>query len=723
MKTVPLGDGFAIEEDLPEAPAFVRSIFEADGPLARRFKGYSPREGQILFAERVQYALDHPGEPVIAEAPCGTGKSLGYLLPAMLRLVEQKAEHASGAPPGYYDPSKPTIMLVTAGITLTEQLVNKDLPLAVSIIEEMTGEKLTFGLLKGMNNYACQQRIAETQATVEIDPDSLHWSDKQFQQFEDVRMWADTSLTGDSSELEVLPDSKVWSSCSVSKRDCIGKSCIRAKTCFGRHQRFKAYTADIIVTNYHLLAHSLYSEVRTGVSMIPCPNILICDEIHESPDIFRDVFGGSMRLGSISALGKRLDQLNISKAEKLAPFGHALFELITRYINSGKYNGTRFLDRPKTSDPQLWAIRQAMAKLHKAVAQIQGVLELRIEESGEGMDPQTLGKHKQALGLASDIADVAHRFAIMPDNTAVYADVQRDWRDKDKPVIARDVTIKLAVVDVAPTFREMLWSRYPHVVCCSATISTGRADFSYADRLFGFPRNRVALDVPSPFDFPRQGAVILPQGLPESPNTDAFRQCLAEVSKRAVQLAGGRTLLLFTSYRNMHHVAGALVGLPYTVLKQGDAPRSRLIEKFRSNTRSVLLGVASLWTGIDVPGESLSCLLIDKLPFPNFSDPVLDVIKQQDRQWFNRYAVPDTILTLKQGIGRLIRSVDDRGVVVLCDPRLSNPKMGYSKKILRSLPGLTRCDTIELIKPILDTGRPVGELLEEWRQSQESIPW
>jgi ATP-dependent DNA helicase DinG len=666
--------------DCGQAPSAIENIFKDGGKLSAKFPGYKPRDGQISMMRQVWYSICNREHSAI-EAPCGTGKSLAYLVPAAVWALSQLKTLDKAT----LEDTPPTIVVVTANIALQEQLINKDLPLVADLISSM-GE-FKYKVLKGRNNYLCHAQLAV--------PELLYKDDipKYLQdQMNQVRKWGNSTLDGDRSKLPFEPDHRVWSRFSMTTEDCPRSMCDYYSDCHAFRAQRSASVANIIVTNYHLLVTSLTTD-----NLLPSHEntIYILDEAHELPDIARELGGGSITaLQCISLFNLAADCGVLTKHQAEANIGgvYSLLSELQKY-ESGMI---------KAALPPLF---------YEMIATIESI-------SSNAMD---LHEELTKDGIASGDRTKVAFLASLVNKASKIIKVRDMTEDKSGDYVTslsgsnQIDTIKCQLVEPAKFLRANMFDRITSVICTSATLTTGNKSFSYFMRESGLPDSAILDTLPSPFYFKKQSLLITPRTKATDPNTPEFKDEMSSVFVEAVKCSNGRALGLFTSYDNMKRARDKLEseGLPYRILSQGTAPRDMLIKEFREDVNSVLLGSTSLWTGVDVSGEALSLVFIDKLPFPQMNDPVIQALQKIYDDWFERFSLPSAIMALRQGFGRLIRSVNDKGVVVLCDPRIVTK--GYGKTFVSSLPDCTRSYEIGDICSFLKTTRLSGlyENIEE----------
>lgn len=631
---------------------YIDSVFGPDGVLAHRFEGYVPRQGQIELAQAVDDAI-RDGEHVMAEAPTGTGKSIGYSVPATYH-----AAHGGKR-----------VVIATANIALQEQLVDKDLPLLAEILPW----DFTFALIKGRNNYLCHDRLyqEEAQGTLELLDDPA-----DAEMLQALVAWARQTATGDVSELPFEPPHRLWRRFSISSDDCKGSDCRFRDECCALKARAAAQEADVVVCNYHLLfAHLQVRETTEKDIVLPPFDVAILDEAHKAADIARDFFGFRVTQGAVRWAARLLKKIGEVKFyDHVVKEAERFFARLLQHRRSPAYK-----TRLRTPDAVPWS---------ELVRLIGEVRDGYVEAVSETSDVDLRADLKRAAGRCHDLAQqIASALTLSAPDTVSF--IEEDARG--------NAVLCSKPIRVGERLRQSLFDQTRTVVLTSATLTTG-GTFDHLRDEIGVPDPRE-LVVDTPFDFQRQALLVVPEDMPE-PNDPAFPAAVAAMFAEVMDLADGRTLGLFTSYRNLNATYERVRGNGHRVLKQGDMPRTALVEEFRRDVGSVLLGTESFWAGVDVPGEALSCVVIDRLPFPSPDDPVLDAISERDRRWFMTYSLPRAVIAFKQGFGRLIRTATDRGVVVVLDRRLvSKP---YGRVFTASLPDVLKSRRLENVRHFLE---------------------
>ncbi len=603
----------------------MEAIFGPGGDLERALPGYEARLEQAALAAAVEAALAS-GEHLLAEAGTGTGKSLAYLIPAL----------ASGQ----------RVVVSTATKALQEQLLTKDVPVAAAAL----GREVEVAVLKGRQNYLCRNALHG----FELLGGQLFPRAADAAAFDAMRDWIDATETGDRAELDVEPSDAVWTEIAVGGDRCLGRRCVFAGTCFSEAARERASQAELVIANHALYFAdlALRSRYDDAPGVLPEHDAVVFDEAHRLEEAAATWLGGRISGPVIQRLLRDADRA-CREAAIPAP--------------------ARALDRVETAGLRLLAAVAPVSgrrRLREIPEEPAAALAARLAELAaalEGGKEEVDAVAKRALRLAADASA-----CLEPDDNRVV------WAEPD--------LLAWAPIDVGGALSELLWGAGPTAILVSATLAAGDE--------FGFVRQRLGLReadelaVGSPYDFRSQTLLYLPRDVPD-PRSEGALDRVAEEVVALCRASGGRALVLTSSYRAMDAVAAGIRGrIPYEVLVQGEAPRERLLERFREEVASVLVATSTFWQGIDVPGESLSLLVIDKLPFAAPSDPLVEArcerIAALGGDWFREYALPAAVLQLRQGFGRLIRSHADRGVIAILDPRLrSRP---YGRAFLESLP-------------------------------------
>ena len=602
----------------------MEEFFGPSGRLAAALPGFEPRAGQAALAEAVSEALAGD-EHLLAEAGTGTGKSLAYLVPALV--------------------SGKRVVVATATKALQEQLLTKDVPAAAAAL----GREVRVAVLKGRQNYLCRKSLGAVDRLGGLFRTAEDASD-----YERLSPWIETTETGDRAELSFEPSASLWAEVSVGADRCAGRRCPYVGSCYAEAARERAGRAELVIANHALYFADLALRARNdGAGILPDHDAVVFDEAHRLEEGAASWFGGRVSLPRLRQLERDVERY--CREEDRRPPAGALAEL----------------DRAGTE--LIAAFDPGSGRRRLTVADVE-----ELEDLGLTLGA-ALGRLAAELQGTGEDADALARRGL-----AVAGDVEACLAldDPDQVSWAEPGALAWAPVDVSQILREALWDLGPTAVLVSATLEAR------------FLRGRLGLDdarelvLPSPFDFREQALLYVPARMPE-PRADGYYASLADEVVALCNLSRGRALVLTCSYRALDELVDrARVRLAYPVLVQGEAPRERLLERFRDDVDSVLFATATFWQGVDIQGESLSLLVVDKLPFSAPGDPLIEArcerIVRDGGDWFVDYALPSAVLQLRQGFGRLIRGHADEGVVAILDPRLRT--RAYGRRFLEALP-------------------------------------
>jgi ATP-dependent DNA helicase DinG len=641
----------------------IDATFGPEGLLSEKFAGYAPRKGQVDMARAVEAAIAKR-EHLVVEGPTGTGKSLAYLVPSIASIAGDPEAPRGAAGRG-------RVIVVTANIALQEQLVGKDLPL----LKEILGLDFDFALAKGKSNYLCLDALGRA-----LGEGLLGSSDPAAKQLERLLAWAQSTETGDVSEFPETPSPAAWRKISTSADECKGSGCKFRAQCFAEKAKVAFSNADVVVTNYHLFfAHLLVrakmrelkqrgAPVEIDV-VLPPAGVVVFDEAHKAADIAREFLGFQLSAGQVEWLVRGFDHELANDAIREA---RSFFSAAYSHFKSRSYKARLKKGHPLDAT-RLAEVLDRVSKFYKDAI---GAGSWSPDETAE-----LAVRQKRGATLAAQF-----RMMTKPEN---FADqvffLEENARGRNPAVVVRSKPI-----EVGPFLEKELFSEFGTVVLTSATLATGSgsAPFSWVKKELGLTEKHVAAELlaESPFSWKDQVMLVVPDTMCMPDDRERFPEDVADHVFEATEAAGGRTLGLFTSYKNLEkaHARIAETRPNYRVMKQGEKPRTALVKDFREDVTSVLLGVESFWAGVDVPGESLSCVVIDRLPFPTPDDPIIDAIAEKDDKWFFNVAVPRAIIQFKQGFGRLIRTTSDVGCVVVLDRRVR--EKSYGRSFLAALP-------------------------------------
>jgi ATP-dependent DNA helicase DinG len=630
------------------------AFFGPGGALARALDGYEERPAQRKLAEAVADVLDQGGL-LLAEAGTGTGKTLAYLLPAV-------------------DLGR-RVVVSTGTRNLQDQLVSKDIP----ILARALGRDLRVAVMKGRANYLCLLRFAS------FSRGGTFQRLEELPVFRAVEAWAPTTEAGDRGEIEDMPDSvDFWREVSAASENCIGSSCSLFDACFVTKMRQRALEADIVVVNHHLLCADLAVKDGNYGQVIPPYDTLILDEAHLIEDVATQYFGTNVSSHRVEDLCRDVERelkaasLDAREAraevEGLRARADRLFSRLAR-----SRTGRLAPDWTRSHEENCLGTLQRLEGLRSAL--------LAVPDRPEPL----AGLASRAQALSGELAFLMRADA---DDHVYFVETR-----------GRGVYLKATPIDVSDRLKGLLFDDVRSAVLTSATLAVD-GGFAYVkDRLGIEPTLELLL--PSPFRYEEQAVLYVPRLMPE-PVDPAFPDHAAEEIVRLLELSRGRAFVLFTSYANMNAVAERIAGrVDYPLLMQGEAPKAQLLDTFRATRHAVLLATASFWQGVDVAGEQLSCVIVDKLPFASPGDPVvaarIDRLRRRGANAFGEYQVPVAVLMLKQGLGRLIRTARDRGILAVLDSRLV--RKGYGRRFLESLPPARLVHDIDEVARFMD-GEP-----------------
>jgi ATP-dependent DNA helicase DinG len=699
----------------PLEPATIGAELGPEGPIARALSGYEHRREQIRMAERVAETFTHGGILVI-EAGTGTGKSLAYLVPA----IHWSRAHGE------------RVVISTNTINLQEQLIRVDLPL----LAEHLGVTFRAALVKGRGNYLCLRKAAE----VRVAP-GLMLAEALETEIASILHWSDTTSDGTLADLPFVPRPDAWEALAAEHDDCLRTRCPEYDRCFFYKARKEAAVAELLIVNHHLLLSDLQlrsvlpDDAASGV--LPPATRLVIDEAHHLEDVTTDHFGTEVTVRRIERLLWRLQHPRTAERGVLPALGQKLLSLgaaedrltakgAARWIEEGlrrrvpvlARDAARAFDRlllevaplvprgPDADEQRLrvvaevrampvWkVVESSLAELVRAidafVGEVEPVLERVALLSPSGVDA-TLFLAKQLEALAGRLSAIAIDLTSFLGETS---DLCRWFAVRRRTAQSAALVLACAPVEAGAVLRDSLFASFESTVLTSATLSVERRFEYFLERvgLDLLPRGSVdVLRLESPYHFADQSLIGVPADAPP-PDTAGYETALNEVIARTIEASGGGAFVLFTSYAALSRAHEALVGRlqerGFPVLRQGEAGRTALLDRFRRDRASVLFATDSFWEGVDVRGEGLRAIVITRLPFRVPSDPIVlarsEAIEALGRSPFADYALPQAVIKLRQGFGRLIRSHDDSGVVVIADSRLARKQ--YGEVFLHSLP-------------------------------------
>ncbi len=622
----------AILEQMPSAARKLtsRHFFSRSGLLSEWHPQYEFRPGQLEMAEAVETALSEKRH-LIVEAGTGTGKTLAYLIPAIL--------------------SGRRVVISTGTKNLQEQLFFKDIP----FLQKHFQEELKVCYMKGRGNYLCRQKVYDAEKEPVLD------GLEQVADFEIIREWEKTTEIGDRSELrELSPNSGAWAKLDARREMCSGQKCAQFERCFITQMQIRARASDIIIVNHHLFFADLAVKDRDFEGIIPDYAAVIFDEAHEVEAVAGEYFGSSVSNYQLQDLRR-----DITAVARQKNFGTAELDRVLETFDecSALFFNAFPAQEGRTSFQDRFDFRRENDKVY-------GDLLICLE---------LVGAHLQLVEGASDeVIPLFRRVEEMRDTLKFWMETTESnfvyWCERR----GRGVFLQATPIEVSSLLSAKLFDKVDTAVLTSATLAVS-GGFDYVSKRLGLRSHRTLL-VPGHFDYPTQALLYVPQHLPD-PRSPQFVEAACDEVIRLLNCSQGRAFVLFTSYQQMRafhdRVADEIV---FPTLMQGTGPNHALIEEFKRTPNCVLFGTSSFWQGVDVPGDQLSCVIIDRLPFAVPSDPVVDArvraIRESGGNPFFDYQVPEAAITLKQGFGRLIRARTDRGLLALLDNRITSKKYG-----------------------------------------------
>ena len=647
----------------------MEEVFGPEGLIAKAHPEYEYRPGQIEMAQAVMRAFEEQRH-LIVEAGTGTGKTLAYLVPAVAAALGGRGR----------------VIISTGTKNLQEQLMEKDIPFLQSVLPKPF--KATY--MKGRNNYLCLNRLARAQSAPVLE------GLEEVDYFEEVCHWSQESETGDRAELANLPESlSFWRHIDARPESCLGQKCPDFDPCFITRMRDRAQEADIVVVNHHLFFADLNLRDNSYGSVLPDYTAVILDEAHLIEDVASEYFGSQVSNYQIEDLVRDLSRLTIEDAGTDRELTNSVARL-SRFADSfwmgfrdGRGEDGRYPIIPGTFARRNGAGELEPTQLGELYLFVEGAI-TRVETTLDAMQD----KPPEVESLIRRLRQIRFELEFIitgADKKFVY------WLERRN----RGVFLRASPIDVAGLLQDKLFEEVPTVVLTSATLSSGGN--------FNFIRDRLGLDTAddliaeSSFDYQSQAILYLPRQMPD-PRSNEWPAAAADEVAKILNATEGRAFVLSTSFAGMQSLfENVWAEIDYPCLVQGSASKGQLLKQFRETPNAVLFATSSFWQGVDVRGQQLSCVIIDKLPFAVPSDPLVAArqrsIEDHGGSSFYQYSVPQAIIALKQGLGRLIRSTTDRGVLAVLDPRLRTK--GYGRTFLQSLPPCRVTSRIEELSGIL----------------------
>jgi ATP-dependent DNA helicase DinG len=613
----------------------IKAILGSDGILASTMEGYEHREQQVQMAFEVFDALESD-DRLIVEAPTGTGKTLAYLIAAVL--------------------SRKRVAISTGTKNLQEQLFFKDIP----FVRERVFPGLKAALLKGRGNFVCHSRLRRYLRQPHLEGIAADaWLKEILAWYRKTREKGE----GDRSEIENLPDDdSIWPEICSTTESCLGKKCPDRDDCFVMKMKSRAFDADLMVVNHHLLTSDLAVKESGFGEVIPRYEALIVDEAHGLEDAATQHFGFHISLFRITRLTRDI-RAELSEAGVDQ-------EKFRKSLSDVEEDSRRLF----ASFADSYGLRSRLEPVQDEIAEIRDKLCLDFDLLGQRLtnvpnaSEELRNLARRAKGVSLEIQ------AVLPSEPASDYACWAERRD-------RNLILHASPVEVGEKLQEVLYEKTPSIIFTSATLSSG-GSFEYFKSRLGLNGDAAPTEIilDSPFDYGSQTLLYIPKNMPE-PNSALFTDSLANSVFEILQMSKGRAFVLFTSYRNMDDVYRKLQGrLAFPLLLQGSKPKTKLLDEFRSKQGAVLFATASFWEGVDVQGEALSCVIVDRLPFAPPDDPVVSArverLKNHGKEPFFAFQVPMAVIALKQGLGRLIRTRSDRGVLCIMDIRILTKQYG-----------------------------------------------
>ncbi|HTJ97692.1 MAG TPA: ATP-dependent DNA helicase [Rhodocyclaceae bacterium] len=644
----------------------ISPLFADDGPLATAIPGYRGRAQQVEMAQKISAAI-RSNKAFVAEAGTGTGKTYAYLVPAL----------SSGG----------KVIISTGTKTLQDQLFQRDLPM----VRDALKVGATVALLKGRANYVCHHHLerATSEGKFATRTDALH--------IHTIARFAKTSRTGDKAELVAVPeDSAVWQQATSTRDNCLGQECAYVKECFVLAARREALVADVVVVNHHLFFADVMLRDDGLGELLPACNAVIFDEAHQLPEVAGLFFGESISTAQLLELARDARAEALISARDYAPLQDAIrgVDKAARDLRLAVAGENQRMPVSQIADDK--SFQTALNVMEATLADMRKHLEAQAER-GEGIE-----------NCLNRTLEIALRLKRWRSDAAAKAESEATEYVRWLEVFSQTLSLNMTPLHVADIFQRQMAGHPRAWIFTSATLAVGR-DFGHYCNELGLSEAETA-QWGSPFDYANNALLYCPPNMPD-PNSPSYGEAVVEACWPALVASGGRAFVLCTSLRAMKKIHGLIkerldaAGLDLPLLLQGESSRTELLDRFRRLGNAILVASQSFWEGVDVRGEALSLVVIDKLPFAPPDDPVLSAriehLRKQGGNPFFDYQLPHAVISMKQGAGRLIRDETDRGVLMVCDPRMIDKP--YGRKIWQSLPPMKRTRLIADVEAFFST--------------------
>ena len=661
--------------------AELATLFADDGTLAKGIDSYRPRSSQLTMAQAVANAIE-AADSLIVEA--GTGKTYAYLVPAMLWGGK--------------------VILSTGTKNLQDQLFLRDIP----TVRKALNAPVSVALLKGRANYVCHYHLERTSQNGRLS------SRQDAAWLRQINLFLKTTKTGDKAEMSTVPENAlVWNLVTSTRDNCLGSDCAYYKDCFVMRARKEAQQADVVVVNHHLFFADVMLKDTGMAELLPAANTIIFDEAHQLPETATLFFGETISTNQILELARDAVAEGLSHARDAmdwvaiaAPLERAARDLRLVFRQDGARLSIKQIDNDQATAKPFYEV---LPKLEQALSDFTGALEAQAERA------ETIEQcHRRAAALCDQLdawANPKPPPVVKNEEGETVETAPFDERVRWVEVFANSVQLHLTPLSIAPIFSRQRAGQPRAWIFTSATLSV-RGNFTHYAAQLGLNRDQ-SMTLDSPFDYASQGLLYVPRDLPQ-PSDPRFTDAVLDAALPMIKAAGGKTFVLCTTLRAVNRAAERLAdefaqrGWDFPLLVQGQASRTELLDRFRTLGNAVLIGSQSFWEGVDVRGEALSLVVIDKLPFAPPDDPVLsarmEALEKKGLSPFAVHQLPHAVITLKQGAGRLIRSETDRGVLMICDPRLV--EKNYGRQIWQSLPPFKRTREADTAAGFLRSLRP-----------------